>query len=161
MNRSLKRWLPTIAITCSCVIAPHDLFAAVSLSTTSNAVSIPFATTDYNSSTGAAQVIKTSAHSVTVTATGGAWRAFVKTATATFSFVPSSGDPNPNKPAGDLAIRVPALGATWFVLSTTNQLVANLTGTVTGTVDYRLDSNLATNPPGTYSIAVIYTVTQP
>ena len=52
MNRSTKQWLPIIAVTCSCLIGARALFALLRLDTSSNAVSIPILTTDYNSSTG-------------------------------------------------------------------------------------------------------------
>jgi hypothetical protein len=84
--------------------------------------------------------------------------------TSTFSFTPSLGDPNPNKPAADLAVRNPATSSTFIPLTTSDQVLS--TGPKSESaqaenLDYRLDSNLSTNPPGTYTISVIYTLTNP
>src|SRR5689334_17625049 len=86
------------------VIAPASaLWATLQLTTNTNSVSIPFLTTDYNSSTGAAQKVLTSGNTLTILSTSGTWTLTVRALAATFTFVPSSGDSNPSKPAGDLA----------------------------------------------------------
>jgi hypothetical protein len=162
MNRLSK--CTVIAIACFSLLLAGDLFALLTLNIDTNAVSIPFLTTDYNSSTGAAQVIKTSAETLTIRSTTNTWTLTVRALTATFSFVPSLGDPNPNKPAGDLAVRAPATSLTWLVLTTANQVLSTgpkAAGNQTRALDYRLNSNLNANPPGTYTISVIYTLTSP
>jgi hypothetical protein len=164
MNVPNKRWLAIVGICGSCIIATCDLLAALSLTTSSNAVSIPILITDYNPSTGVAQVTKTSAHSMTVLSTTSTWTVTARALTTNFSFAPSLGDPNPNKPASKLAIRVPILATTWYPLSTTPQVIA--TGArsnvdQTGSLDYRIDSSLTTDPPGNYSLTIIYTITSP
>lgn len=162
MTRSLRIWL--LLIVCLSAVAIRSLFATLTLTTNTNSVSMPFLTTDYNASTGAAQIIQTAAHTLTVLSTSKTWTLSVRALTSTFSFIPSGGDPNPNKPASNLAVRVPLFSSNWTVLTTSNQVLA--TGPKLGTpqtrsVDYRLDSNLNANPPGSYSISVIYTLTEP
>ena len=162
MKRLSRRTI--IAITWFSLLPIQSLFALTRLTTNTNSVSIPFVTTDYNSSTGAAQVIKTSAQTLTIRSTTSTWTLTVRALTATFSFVPSLGDPNPNKPAADLAVRAPATSSSWLVLTTANQVLSTgpqAGGNQTRVLDYRLNSNLSTNPPGTYTISIIYTLTNP
>ena len=52
------------------------------------------------------------------------WTLSVGVLTSTFSFSPTLGDPNPNKPASDLAIRAPTEANVWISLTTPpNQVV--------------------------------------
>lgn len=165
MNVPRRHWLAIAAIHCCCLLVARDLFAALGiLTTSSNSVSIPISITDYNVSTGAAQVTKTSAHTITVVSNLLPWTVSVRALSGSFSFAPSLGDANPNKPASSLAVRAPAISATWIPLSTTSQVLG--TGpqsfaNQTKSLDYQINSNLATDPPGTYSLAVIYTLTTP
>lgn len=140
------------------------LFATLTLNTSTNSVLLPFAITDYNSSTGAAQKIVTSAQTLTILSDKKTWTLSVRALSSTFSFSPSLGDPNPNKPASDLSVRAPATSSSWLALTTTNQVLS--TGPKSNSnqirsLDYRLDSNLSTDPPGTYTVTVIYTLTVP
>lgn len=162
MKRIPKRALTVVAWLC--LLPMQNLSAATTLTTNTNAVSIPFATTDYNSSTGAAQLIKTSANTLTIVSSSATWTLSVRALTSTFSFAPSLGDANPNKPASDLAVRAPATSSTWLVLTTTNQVLSTgpkSSSNQTRAIDYRLNSNLSTDPPGTYTISVVYTLTNP
>lgn len=146
------------------LVAVPQVQGALTLTTNTTSVSISFATTDYDSSTGAAQVVKTTAQTVSVLSDKNAWTLSVRTLTSSFSFTASSGDTNPNKPASDLAIRAPAVSANWVALTTSNQVVATgskSNSTQTRNLDYRLNSSLSTDPPGTYSISVVYTLTTP
>ena len=147
------------------VLAPVcKLFATLTLSVDVSTVSIPFLTTNYNLSTGAAQVIKTSAETLTIKSTTGTWTLSVRALTSTFSFIPSLGDPNPNKPAADLSVRAPATSSAWLSLTTSDQVVSTgpkSSNNQTRTLDYRLNSNLSSDPPGTYTISLIYTLTSP
>lgn len=146
------------------LLLARNLFALLTLTTSTNSVSIPFAATDYNSSTGAAQIIKTTAQTLTILSNTSTWTLNVRALASTFSFTPSLGDPNPSKPASDLAVRAPATSSTWRALTTTNQVISTgprSTTNQTRAIDYRLNSNLNANPPGTYSISVIYTLTSP
>lgn len=162
MTRLSKIWL--LSMTGLAAAAVPSLFAALTLTTSTNSVAIPFATTDYNKTTGVAQITKTSAQTLTILSSSATWTLSVRALTATFSFAPSAGDPNPSKPAGDLAVRAPATSATWLVLTTTNQVLSTgpkSASNQTRALDYRLNSNLNSNPPGTYTLSVIYTLTSP
>lgn len=141
----------------------HASVSAQSISVSTTSVSMPLQTTDYDPVTGAAQIIRTSAHTLSVSAKQNtSWTVHVRAQAASFSFTPSSGDANPNKPASDLAVRAPNASLTWLPLTTSNQVLGRSSGNATGQpIDYRLNSNLSTNPPGNYSISVIYTVTSP
>ena len=153
-----------IAIICVSLIPLLNLSATLTLTTSTSSISIPFLTTDYNASTGAAQVIRTSAQTLTIKSTTGTWTLSVRALASTFSFAPSLGDLNPNKPAADLSVRAPATSSTWLVLTTTNQVLSTgpkSASDQTRALDYRLNSNLSTDPPGTYTISVIYTLTSP
>jgi hypothetical protein len=124
---------------------------------------MPILATDYDSVTGAAQILRTSAHTLSVNAPPNRnWTVHVRAQTASFSFSPSSGDANPNKPSSDLAVSAPNSSLTFLPLTTSNQVLARGTGNSGAQpINYRLNSNLSTNPPGTYSISLIYTVTTP
>jgi hypothetical protein len=161
--KRLSHWT-LITIACLGLCPVQNLFANLILTIDTNNVSLPFSITDYNSATGAAQVISTSAQTLTIFSNNRTWTLSVRALTSTFSFVPLLGDPNPNKPASDLAVRAPATSSSFLALTTTNQVLS--TGPKSGsnqtrTLDYRLDSNLGTDPPGTYTISIIYTITQP
>jgi hypothetical protein len=90
----------------------------------------------------------------------------LKANTAAFSFVPSAGDPDPAKPASNFSYKVSTAG-TYTAITTSN--VAVKTGSKGGTstsgntfiMDYQLTSNLSQDPPGTYTLAIVYTLTAP
>lgn len=140
------------------------LWADLVLTTSTNSVLIPFATTDYNSTTGTAQKIVTSAQTLTILSDKKTWTLSVRALSSTFSFSPSLGDPNPSKPASDLAVRAPATSSSWLDLTTSNQVLSTgpkSSSNQTRLLDYRLNSNLSSDPPGAYTISVIYTLTNP
>ena len=142
----------------------RSLFAALNLTTSTNSVSIPFAITDYNGSTGIARVTRSSAQTLTIISDKKTWTLSVRAMTSTFSFTPSLSDPNPNKPATDLAVRAPATSSTFIALTTSDQVLSTgpkSASAQTVNLDYRVDSNLSTDPPGTYTISVVYTLTNP
>jgi len=160
----VKRYAQLAGIAVCSFLIVRSLFAALTLTTSTNSVSIPFATTDYNASTGVAQVTRTSAQTLTIISDKKTWTLSVRAMTSTFSFTPSLGDPNPNKPAADLAVRNAATSSTFVALTTSDQVLSTgpkSASAQTVNLDYRLDSNLSTNPPGTYTISVIYTLTNP
>lgn len=165
MTRSPRTWLTPSAVAVLLLVLIRNIFAAFTITTSSNAVSMPFLTTDYNTTTGAAQIVSSTAHTLRIIADKASFTVSVRTGASTFSFTPSSGDANPGKPASDLAVRAPAFSTSWIPLSSSAQ--ALMTGGFTSknppptAIDYRLDSNLATDPPGSYSISVIYTMTSP
>jgi hypothetical protein len=137
----------------------------LSLAIDTNAVSMSFLSSDYNSSTGAATKTVTSANTLSVTSNKN-WTVSVKANTAAFSFVPSAGDADPSKPAGNFSYKLSAAG-TYTAITTANVTLTtgNKGGTATAgntvVLDYRLTSNLAQDPPGTYTLGVLYTLTAP
>lgn len=137
----------------------------LSLAINTNAVSIPFLASDYNGGTGLATKTVTNANTLSVTSNKN-WTVSLKANTAAFSFAPSSGDPDPSKPAGDLSYKLSTLG-TYTAITTSNVAVksGNKGGTATSgntfSTDYQLVSNLSQDPPGTYTLAIVYTLTAP
>jgi hypothetical protein len=137
----------------------------LSLGIDTNAVSMNFLASDYNASTGAATKTLTSGNTLTVESNK-SWTVSLKANTAAFSFVPSAGDPDPSKPCGNLFYKLSTAG-TYAAITTTNATVK--TGSKGGTatsgntfiMDYQLTSNLSQDPPGTYTLAIIYTLTAP
>jgi hypothetical protein len=137
----------------------------LSLGINTNTVSIPFLTTDYNSATGVATKTSAAANTFSVVSNK-SWTVSVKANTTAFSFTPLLADTDPLKPAGDLSYKVSTAG-TYTTLTTTNAAVK--TGSKGGSsatgnsfsVDYQLASYLAQDPPGTYALAVVYTLTAP
>ncbi len=137
----------------------------LSLGVDTNAVSIPFLASDYNTSTGAATKTVASANTLSVTSNKN-WTVSLRANTATFAFVPSAGDPDPSKPCGNLSYRVSG-GPSFITITTSNVAVktGNKGGTATSgntfAMDYQLTSNLSQDPPGTYTLATVYTLTAP
>ncbi len=139
--------------------------AVLSLGIDTNAVSIPFLSGDYSPTTGLATKVLAAANTLAVTSNK-SWTVNLKANTVAFSFVPSAGDPDPAKPAGNLSYKVSTAG-TYTAITTSNAVVK--TGSKGGTatagntfvMDYQLTSNLAQDPPGTYTLAIVYTLTAP
>lgn len=137
----------------------------LALTINSNAVTMSFLTTDYNAATGAATKTVTSANTLSVSSNK-TWTVSLKANTAVFAFAPALGDPDPGKPAGDFSYKLSTSG-TYTVITTTNAVVKNGNAGGTSTagntfvMDYRLNSNLNTDPPGTYTLAIVYTLTAP
>jgi hypothetical protein len=156
---------PTFGQTTQTVTITSAVPQVLSLGIDTNAVSIPFLTSDYDVSTGAATKTVTSANTLSVTSNKN-WTVSLKANTATFSFVPSAGDPNPSKPCGNLSYKVSG-GPSFITITTSNVSVksGNKGGTATSgntfAMDYQLTSNLSQDPPGTYTLAIVYTLTAP
>jgi hypothetical protein len=169
------KFLATILLATLATVAHAQTTQTVTVSSTvpqvlamtvdTNAVSIPFLTTDYNVSTGLATKTATSANTFSVSSNKN-WTVSVKANTAAFAFTASAGDPDPIKAAGSLSYKVSTAG-TYTAITTTNAAVktGNKGGTATTgntfAVDYQLTSNLSQDPPGTYTLAVVYTLTAP
>lgn len=129
-------------------------------------VTMSFLTTDYNASTGAATKTLTTANTLSV-ASNKTWTVSLKANTAAFSFNPSSGDPDPSKPCGNLFWKLSTL-STYAAITTTNAAVktngpkgGTATSGNTFSMDYQLTSNLSQDPPGVYTLAITYTLTAP
>lgn len=137
----------------------------LSLGINTNAVAIPFLASDYDPATGLATKTSAAANTLAVTSNK-SWTVSLKANTAAFAFTPSAGDPDPSKPAGNLSYKVSTSG-TYVPVTTSN--VAVKSGSKGGTatsgnsfiMDYQLTSNLAQDPPGTYTLAIVYTLTAP
>jgi hypothetical protein len=137
----------------------------LTLSIDTNSVSIPFASGDYNASTGVATKTVTNANTLSV-ASNKSWALSLRASTAAFSFTASAGDPDPSKAAGSLSYKLNT-GGSYTAITTTNASLK--TGSKGGTsasgntfgVDYQLTSNLAQDPAGTYTLSVVYTLTAP
>lgn len=85
----------------------------------------------------------------------------VQPSTATFGFVASGGDVDPNKPAGDLAWSTDGITWTGMNATTPGDVASNLgrgVNAAAATVQYQLQSTLAGDPPGDYSLTFVYTV---
>lgn len=128
-----------------------------------SSVSIPITISDYNLVSGAATVTVTAAQTLTVHDKKRNWTLSVRALTSNFSFSPSLGDANPNKPASHLSVRAPTEANVFIALTTSNQIIGDgikSKDDVDVPLDYRIQSNLATDPPGTYSITLIYTAVE-
>ena len=138
---------------------------ALTLTTDVTSFTLSFLTTDYNAATGAATITKTSGNTLGVNSFLLGWHVTAKAVTSTFGFTPSAGDANPNKPSSDLSIRQPGYTTTYTALTTTPFTLVTGNATFLSTlyypVDYKLNSNLATDPPGTYTISILFTLTAP
>src|SRR4030095_5365582 len=101
-------------------------------------------------------------NTLSITSSNRRWILSARALTPNFIFVPSLGDPNPNKPASDLAIRARNEANVWIPLSTSNQVVGGGAKKTTESepIDYQLTSNLNTDPPGIYSMSIIFTVVE-
>ena len=156
---------PTFGQTTQTVTITSTVPQVLTLAIDTNAVSIPFLTSDYNASTGAATKTVSSANTLSVSSNKN-WTVSLKANTAAFSFVPSAGDPDPSKPCGNLSYKVSG-GPSFITITTTNASVktGNKGGTATSgntfAMDYQLTSNLSQDPPGTYTLAIVYTLTAP
>jgi hypothetical protein len=179
ISRRIVRWPALAALTaCAAMVIPNvngqttqtvtvtsTVPGVLSLGIDTNAVSIPFLAGDYSPSTGLATKVVAGANTLAVTSNK-SWTVNLKANTAAFSFVPSAGDPDPAKPAGNFSYKVSTAGA-YTAITTSNAVVktGNKGGTATAgntfIMDYQLTSNLAQDPPGTYTLAIVYTLTAP
>lgn len=158
LSSGLAQTTQTVTVTS---VVPQVLSLAID----TNAVSMSFLSGDYNVSTGAATKTATSANTLSVTSNK-SWTVSLKANTAAFSFVPSAGDVDPVKACGNLSYKVSG-GPSFTGITTTNASVK--TGSKGGTatsgntfaMDYQLTSNLSQDPPGTYTLAIVYTLTAP
>lgn len=142
----------------------HPADAQTSITSSTASVSRSLQATDYNLQTGTATLRMSAAHTLSIQSTSN-WALTVQAVTPTFSFA-GDGSINPSKQAADLAVRVAGIGS-WLALSTSPKTVT--TGAAQAaesppaevSIDYQFSSNLKSDPPGSYSISIIWTVTQP
>jgi hypothetical protein len=91
------------------------------------------------------------------------WRLYVSANSQKFSFNPSAGGQDPNKNCGDLSLS-PITAGNYFAVTTGTKDIAN--GSPGGyndtghsvPVSYKLNTTLAGDPPGTYTLVLTYTL---
>lgn len=133
------------------------------LTTTSNAVTITNTSADYASSD-AISTTAAAAHQFAVRSNR-SWDISVKSATVSFSFTPAYAGDTRTKPASDVEVR--RASGTYTALTTTNaSLATGSAGGVSHTgntfaVDYKIATDITLDPPGAYTLDVVYTLTAP
>jgi hypothetical protein len=119
-------------------------------------VSGDYATSDEITSESAA------AHELSVRANR-AWVITAKSGSENFSFTPAEAGDSRDKPASDLEVR--KANGSYQALTTDGVELA--TGSAGGAddntfaVDYQLTTNITNDPPGTYALDTVYTLTAP
>jgi hypothetical protein len=137
--------------------------SVLELTTTSNAVTLNLTASDYAGSD-AILSEAAAAHQLSVRSNR-AWVINVRSVTANFAFTPSNAGDTRTKPSTDLSVRKAA--GTYQSLSTSNVTLA--TGTAGGStqsgntfaLDYRIATDITLDPPGSYALDVLYTLTAP
>jgi hypothetical protein len=170
MNKPRLRLAAALTLTVSALAGTSETVtftvnvpSVLELTTTSNSVTITNVAADY-ASADAITSTAAAAHQLSVRSNR-AWDISVKSATANFSFTPAVAGDTRTKPASDAQVR--KASGTYAALSTTNASLA--TGTAGGVghpgntfaVDYKVDTDITLDPPGAYSIDVVYTLTAP
>lgn len=137
--------------------------AVLALTTTSNAVTVNLTAADYASSD-AITTDALAAHQLAVRADR-AWIVSARSNTANFAFTPTFPGDTRNKPSTDLSVRKAA--GTFQSLTTTDfTLTSGTAGGVghagnTFAVDYEIATDITVDPPGSYALDVVYTLTTP
>lgn len=137
--------------------------SVLELTTTSNSVAINLTSADYASSD-AITTQTLAAHQLSVRSNR-PWVVSAKSNTASFAFTPAITGDTRAKPSTDLSVR--KAGGTYQSLTTTDfTLATGATGGVgkpgnTFAVDYQIATDLNLDPPGSYALDVIYTLTTP
>jgi hypothetical protein len=137
--------------------------SVLELTTTSNTVTVNLTASDYSGSD-AITTEALAAHQLAVRSNR-AWVVSAKSNTANFAFTPTNVGDTRTKPSTDLSVRKAA--GTYQSLTTTNFTLA--TGTSGGVsqsgnsfaVDYRIATDITLDPPGSYALDVVYTLTAP
>lgn len=137
--------------------------SVLELTTTTNAAGVTIVSGDYSSSD-EITVESAAAHDLAVRANR-AWMITAKAGSANFSFTPAEVGDTAEKPASDLEVR--KASGTYQALTTEGVELA--TGSAGGpsesgntfAVDYQLTTNIKNDPPGTYVLDTVYTLTAP
>ena len=86
-----------------------------------------------------------------------AWQVTVKAGAATWGFTPSAGDPDPLKPCSDLEWK--SSGSYAGLTTTDAQAGSGSAGSgLTIGMDFRMLVSYVNDPPGAYSLTVVYTL---
>jgi hypothetical protein len=137
--------------------------SVLELTTTSNTAGVTIDFDDYANSDAISSESQ-AAHELKVRSNR-AWVITAKAGTENFSFAPAEAGDSRDKPASDLEVR--KAGGAYQALSTVAEELA--TGSAGGgsasgntfAVDYKFSSDLTLDPPGTYTLDAIYTLTAP
>ncbi len=137
--------------------------SVLELTTTSNAAGVTIVSGDYTSSDSITSTAA-AAHQLAVRSNR-AWVITAKSGTANFAFTPAQAGDTRTKPASDLEVRkasgtYQALSTSGFTLSSGTAGGVSASGN-TFDVDYRFASNIQLDPPGTYTLDTVYTLTAP
>ena len=133
------------------------------LTTTSNSVSVSPPASAYNG-LDAITTEALAAHQLAVRSNR-AWIVSAKSNTASFAFTPANAGDTRSKPSTDLSVR--KASGTYQGLTTTDFTLS--TGTAGGVshsgntfaIDYRIATDITLDPPGSYALDVVYTLTAP
>jgi hypothetical protein len=154
---------PVMGATTQNVVVTATVPSILSLETSAATVTMSLADSDYDAA-GLASFPAVSAHNLLVRSNR-AWEVKFKATAASFSFTPTVTGDTVVKPSTDLSIRTG--GNAYAGVTTSDQVLktgqpgaTNAAGN-TFAVDYKLNSNLSTDKPGSYSLTVTYTVTTP
>ncbi len=137
--------------------------SVLELTTTSNQAGVTITSGDYSDDDSIATE-QASAHDLSVRSNR-AWVITAKSGAENFSFTPDNAGDSRDKPASDLEVR--KANGTYQPLDTTGvELATGSAGGVsdsgnTFAVDYKFLSNIRLDPPGTYTLDAIYTLTAP
>jgi hypothetical protein len=155
--------LSAFAATTQTVVFTATMPGLLELTTTSNTAGITLALSDF-ASADAITKEALGAHQLMVRSNR-AWILSAKSGAANFAFTPSTAGDTRTKPASDLSVR--KSGGAYQTLSTADVTVASgVSGGVsqvgnTFAMDYKLASDITIDPPGSYTINVVYTLTAP
>jgi hypothetical protein len=151
------------AVTTQTVTFTVTVPSVLELTTTSNAVTVNLTAADYSGSD-AILTDALAAHQLGVRSNR-TWTVSAKSSTANFAFTPANAGDTRTKPSTDLSVR--KASGSYQSLTTSNFTLA--TGTAGGTghagntfaVDYEIATDITLDPPGSYALDVVYTLTNP
>ncbi|MBA3832125.1 MAG: hypothetical protein H0X34_09570 [Chthoniobacterales bacterium] len=137
--------------------------SVLDLTTTSNAVAINLTASSYAGSD-AITTEALAAHQLAVRSNR-AWVVSAKSNTTSFAFTPAITGDTRTKPSTDLSVRK-AAGAYQSLTTTNFTLATGTAGGVTNVgntfaVDYKVATDIKLDPPGSYALDVVYTLTAP
>ncbi len=137
--------------------------SVLELTTTSNSVSVSPPSSAYNASD-AITTEALAAHQLAIRSNR-AWIISAKSNSASFTFSPANPGDTRTKPSTDLSVR--KASGTYQGLTTTDFTLS--TGTAGGVthsgntfaIDYKIATDITLDPPGSYALDVVYTLTAP
>ncbi len=134
----------------------------MNLTVDTSSVNFTFTQSDYAADgTGTKEVVNGTTFKI---ASNSRWILNVQADNATFTFAPGvAGTANPNKVCGDLSVSASGTAGYHAISTTDQELASGLAGgnTATGNsirVSYKLATTVATDPPGTYTITLTFTI---